>query len=317
MPETYTTSWQSVSNGDITTHDPQSLVPTDKQIRILSAEVQWEGITTSSTSPNYQTNTNRPSADISNYSSGFSQSLSTSFPSVPNGYNYFINTISANIHTNGSVNGVNYLYEIDGDRVIDGGSGTNGPIFSERTNYVGSDVTIIVSADSVDSASYLEIDAPVRTTGSKTTTTYDDTEDPRVTRDVLGESGGITLNDNERSTWYTLDSLDPNEEEFYHDINGSDEAYFRFRFEWEKTFPDALKQLRVYDVDDEAYKFVALADPSDPQLVSNAMRVSVNGTTYAVDVTDVDDPSAITSHRGSIPSDGTLAFREYDSISAQ
>ena len=317
MPETYTTSWQSVSNGDVTTHDPQSLVPTDKQIRILSAEVQWEGITTSSTSPNYQTNTNRPSADISNYSSGFSQSLSTSFPSVPNGYNYFINTISANIHTNGSVNGVNYLYEIDGDRVIDGGSGTNGPIFSERTNYVGSDVTIIVSADSVDFASYVEVKAPVRTKGSKTTTSTNKTTDPRVKRDVSGDANGITLNDNEQSNWYSLSGLAPNNEEFYHDIDGSETARFRFRFEWEKTIPDPQKQLRVYDADNDVYQLVALADPSDTRLVYDWLRVAVDGTVYAVDVVDTDNGSALQSHRLFHPTDGVVALRSYDTESAQ
>lgn len=62
MARTYTTQFFDVSDGDTTTHNPQELAPTTVAIRVLDAEIQWEGVTTSSTSTSTRSNTNSDTA---------------------------------------------------------------------------------------------------------------------------------------------------------------------------------------------------------------------------------------------------------------
>jgi len=62
MAQTYTTQFFDVSDGDTTTHNPQELAPTTAAIRVLDADIQWEGVTTSSTSTSTRSNTNSDTA---------------------------------------------------------------------------------------------------------------------------------------------------------------------------------------------------------------------------------------------------------------
>ncbi|OYR94047.1 hypothetical protein DJ71_02370 [Halorubrum sp. E3] len=194
------------------------------------------------------------------------------------------------------------MLDTDGDE--------SGEVYTTRTNHVGEDVTIIVSADNVDNASFVSITGKASTAGSSSSTTTHYTQDTRVTRDVLGESS-VTLTDGEVSNWYSLSGLDPDTEEFYHDIDGSGEARFRFRFGWERAYPDAIAELRIDDVDSETVHRVALADPGDNQLVHNSIRASVDGQALAVDVVPPSNDDAIDSHRFYHPVDGILCPRAF------
>lgn len=410
MAQTYTSQWFTVSNGDVTTLNPQSLVSTNKGIRILNAEIQWEGVEQTTESTTTETNTNTGSATATtdtttdyatHTNTGSTGSLG--IPSVPSGYSFNSGSYSASysITLTGDITAFvelddnqggyesgtfsnnsgtnNYSLSVSGSygsgaaggtlsvsdnvTITDDGGGTfNGGSFQDiSASTEGTDTTTTVDAEteyvsypsppsgytfdqhfykeekngveqdsgfvytnSVGETRSVTSNDPdntwtleMETLGEKTTTSIEDTKDPRVTRDVDGDSGSVTLDDGERSSWYSLSGLDPNREEFYHDIDGSGEARFRFRFDWEKIFPDVVKQLRVYDADSDATRLVALADPSDSQLKYNAIRghVSQAGQVLAVDVTDdPSDPSAISSHRLYHPVHGTLYPRYYDTV---
>jgi hypothetical protein len=322
VSQTYTSQWFSVSNGDITTHNPQSLVPTSKDIRILSAEIQWEGITTSEQTTNYSTNTDSGNRIIDSDDDTFSEAFNLPFPSVPSGYSFFNHAISAEVNiSDGSADNIEYTYSIDGNNVVDSqNDDINGPNYTTRVNQVGSNVDVIISSESVDSnASSITLDASASTQGSSTSTTYYDTQDPRVTRDVSGDSGSLTLNDGETSNWHSLSGLAPNSEEFYHDISGSGEARFRFRFDWEQAYPDPVNgTVGFYNASAGVWRECAVADPTDSLLEYNHVAVynDETGSWGALDVVDPSDDAAIESHQFYDPDIGWLAPREYSTTSS-
>jgi len=310
VAQTYTSQWFRISNGAITTHNPQSLVPTPADIRILSADIQWEGIETSKTTTS--TNTNSNSQDYTSISSTTTWSVNS--PSQPAGS---FEKAVAELNYAGPLpeTAVDLSIAFGGETTqttADAGQGAYLTITD--TSGIPSKADFSWSPNS-STSNTAEVYSSVTVYTSETTTTYYDTTDPRATRDVLGESGGITLTDGERSSWFALDSLEPDPEEFYHDIDGSGEARFRFRFDWEEKFPTALKQLRVYDADTDGIRTVALADPADSQLDYNAIRTAVGGTVYAIDVVDPSDPDAISSHRIQHPTHGTLCPRASGTVS--
>jgi hypothetical protein len=59
---TTTTQWFNVSNGDSTNHNSQLIVDSNSPIVINSAEIQWEGVSTSGSNTDYSRNTNSDSA---------------------------------------------------------------------------------------------------------------------------------------------------------------------------------------------------------------------------------------------------------------
>jgi len=150
MAQTYTTQFFDVSNGDTTTHNPQSLAPTTTDIKVLDAEIQWEGVTsssgntttssntnsdtataTTSTNRTTSTNTNSDSAtattststttkDNSNASgTSGTGTISASYPSVPSGTSFTQHEVVGSLG-NGDSNTVEvaYTYEdADGNNV--------------------------------------------------------------------------------------------------------------------------------------------------------------------------------------------------------
>lgn len=417
MAQTYTTQWFSITNGDITTHNPQSLAPTSKDIRVLTAEVQWEGVEETSTSTEYATNTNTATAQATEETvteiesanvgttilidPGKDELDTNTIPEEPSGYSFRdheiftgINTTTTPVDQESTVD-IEWNLNIEGDGIIESYSGTEtleGPNyvtslqtittdysgtasdgsaylstlqitnkgaetyefnFQTRTN--GKDSTTTVNSDSVtveypavpsgfsfnrhyyreekngslvdsgyiysnsvgESLSVTSNDTSVtrslelQTRGETTITNTENTESPRVTRDVSADPNIGTLADGTRSNWYSLSGLEANNEEIYHDIDGSREARFRFRFDYAVQYPDAVKELRVYDGDVDAVRRVALADPADSQLNYSAVRISLNNVTYAVDVVDPADSDAIASHRIYHPVHGTLCLRAF------
>lgn len=304
MAQTYTSQWFAVSNGDITTHNPQSLVPTGKDIRILDAEVQWEGVDTVTT----KTKSNSVS-DVDYFRFTGCANL-VSWPTMPSSDTSFISqTLSAN-------------GEFIPDTQTDSDSG-QGNIQSDPHDFV-SEIQVDNFSVSKSFGSYAEGTVTACPGGGSfasgvnctATTKYEltlHTTDPRVTRDVTGESN-TTLSDSKTSDWYSLSGLAPDSEEFYHDIDGSGKARFRFRFDWERAYPDAIAELRIDDVDFEITHRVALADPGDNQLVHNSIRVSVDGQVLAVDVVPPSDDDAIDSHRLHHPVDGILCPRAFGTV---
>lgn len=300
-----------VSNGDITVENPQSLAPTSKDIIINSAEIRWQGVSTTSSSDDFQDRADARFRNVANFNNGFSEAFSLNFPSVPSGFSFFNHRIEGQIRDALSTTGENFNFSINGNQVQD----SSNTVFFSDTNQVGADVTIIISADSVTGSS-LELEARVETTGVRTITNTKKTKNPRVTRDVSADTGSLTLNDGELSSYIPLSGLDPNTEEFFHDIDGSGEAKFQFRFDFERAFPDAVKELRIFDADAGEIRRVALADPSDPQLVHNSVRVysATANQILSIDVVDPSDPDAVSSHRIYHPVDGILSPRAFGTV---
>lgn len=154
MAGTYTTSWQSVSNGEQTTHNPKSLVG-DEYIEITSAQVQWEGIetTTEETDYTYSTNNNSDTATAttstssgsnSNSTSTDSKYASTSFPDIPSGATFDSHDLRYAV-INGSSNektvSIDYS-DVSGTQqntslTISGSSTKYIGAFSTTSNYIG------------------------------------------------------------------------------------------------------------------------------------------------------------------------------------
>jgi hypothetical protein len=307
VTQTYTTQWFNVAKGDITTHDPQKLVSTSSEIRVLSSEVQWEGINGASQDSITESNTTSgKDAELNG-----ENSLEATFPTLPSGYRFDGHEIilrgKSDFGESDTLDWVlSQTYSDSGTVTVGGGTYSEFYTTTLNSNYVGQTEGFGVTSFSSPDPAYVAME--LRTYG-----VVEKTKDPRVTRDVLGESGGVTLNDGEQSVWFTLDDLEANNEEFYHDIDGSDEARFRFRFDWDYAYPEALRQLRIYDANLDSIHKVALADPSDSLLDYNHVRVSEGDTTYAVDVVDASDPDAI-SWMKIQTHEGVLSPRAFETV---
>lgn len=474
MANTYTTSWFSVSNGDSTTHNPGSLVSTNRAIEILSAQIQWEGEQTSSTScsTNYDINTNSVTAQATTDSTTVTDSDSATatrsydnssdsntaedadgisklatFPDVPSGSTFSDVGLSITIDASASNSDVNVDYaDLDGNIVNETmPAGTSGDIYSKSTtidhtgenrslfienlrddyvkgtitatttwydttnktayataqslpsgynfgyinvkkyengslvsnnnysdsSYVGDtffitstdhDVTVEVVIDTngsntnsdTASTSYPSVpngysfsrhyyreekngnrqdydyiysnkvgnsrsvtsydpdntwDLKMQTQGEDTNcnTAYYDTQDPSVSGDVSGSYNG-TLNNGETSSWQTLSGLTAGDNTFDHSISQSNEAQFRFEFDWQYEVPTALAVYRVV-INGTTYD-VAMADPSDSSLEYDCYRAQVDGEgILALDVVSPSDANAIPAYVYH-PTYGKLALRE-------
>lgn len=477
MVGTYTSNWIRISDGDVTTHNPQELVSTDGDIAITSAQIRWEGIETTGSDTTYLSNSNYDSAtatvstdtasnensdsatatestSTSTDSSSYDDySSSASFPTVSSDFDHHTLTYSISNSSSSSITvtvdedgigGTTYerTYTVDANSTkevtnesttidyqgqtrtiqdIDGGSDITVQVTAETHTYTVNDKTATATYPAVptgytfdhhvetfsdstggsssstyttnkvgDEVTYTSTDPDVTVTvtletygtdetiindtaqaqypsvpngysfnrhhhqewydgsevvddyiytnsvgdfesrtstdpnelaevelttrGEDTTTTTYYTEDPNVTLDVSGDSGTVTLTDGETSSWYTLSGLDPNVEEFDHNISGSGEAYFRFEFTWEEIYPTAQKQLRIYDADQNAIHKIAIADLNDDALNYDVVQTSYNGTVYAVDVVDSSHSDALGWTSIYDGTHGELSLRAYETI---
>ena len=141
-------------------------------------------------------------------------------------------------------------------------------------------------------------------------TTYS-TTDPFVTRDVDGAYTG-EVTDGTWTAWQSLSGLVEGVNEFYHNISGSNEANFEFRYDWEYRHPESVGgSLSIGSRDGTQIHRVALADTSSSRLDYNHVRVLVGGTVYAVDVVDPTDENAIEWFRIGTPNYGIVCPRAY------
>jgi hypothetical protein len=142
MPETYTSAWQFIQDGDTTSADPQALVATDSPITVLNAEIQWEGSQTSeeTTTTDYSTNTNTTTAEATTSTTSGSDSntdtqfggtvASVTFPSVPAGATFDYHRLKVNGDASNYDGSLTVTYE-----PIDGGTEQTNDISGSETAY--------------------------------------------------------------------------------------------------------------------------------------------------------------------------------------
>jgi hypothetical protein len=310
VSQTYTSDTLRVSHGEITSHT------TPSDINVLSAQARWQGIDVTETETNKHTRVN-----ISNiYDITGTQETDITWPDTYNDEDYQYNE-AMNYMSQGDKDASNEMefwawWEYD--------SSTDDKSTADYHAHQTSDVLKFtsLSKDLRTKTGHARIEVingewwienEFQTHYETTTSTTYHTKDPYVTRDVDASYSG-TLSDGEWSTWQTMTGFVEGTNEFYHNISGSNEAYFEFEYTYEEVYPTVQKQFRLYDVDQNAIHTVALADPSDSQLDYNHHRYALNGTVYALDVVDPSDESAINWVKWYHPTHGEYCPRAYDTI---
>jgi len=204
-----------------------------------------------------------------------SRTASTSYPSVPNGYSF-------DRHREEKSNGTdNFHYD----------------------NRVG-------QSESITSFSTSDTVSVRLTTRGKDTSTVTDTfntENPSVSGDAFASYSG-TLNDGEWSPWVQLSGFTEGQNSLTQDINGSFDADFELRYEWQFTVPDTLAEHR-FVINGTTY-VTALADPTDEAVQYDFYRTYIDGEgIVCYDVVDVDDADA-SPYRIYHPTHGVKALRD-------
>lgn len=337
MVNTYTSGWQTVDRGDVTTHNPQSSVSTSDEISVVSAEVQWEGINGSK-----QTKTEDSSSPWGPYTT--SKSPSATSPYTFENHDDDPNITGDEVETKIELTITNTgNHDRSFEAFYDHNNSGSWTEFTETdftptilspnesitmgqtetrsiggTYYHPPDVEFKINQGSANDAPNenvpMDIEASVTYTSYEYTTTTTYTTDPRVTRDVTGESGGITLDDGEQSQWYTLSGLTADDEEFYHSIDGSKTARFRFRFDWETVYPTPSHgMVGFYDSSADAWHEVIVATPTDANLQHNHITIynASEDSWGALDVVDVSNDLALEQYAFYDSDAGWLAPRKY------
>jgi len=206
MPQTYTTQFFDVSDGDTTTHNPQSLAPTTADIQILNAEILWEGVATSSTSTSTRSNTNSDTATAtrstnrttrsntnsdtatatsttttkSNSNSGSDSGTdglaSATYPSVPSGASFTKHELEVTVaNFADTIKDIEYAYT-DSNFNTENGSTTLDPNepktvvdFATSTNFVGETPSFTVTSVSGGNADQITYGIDSFTKGEETT----------------------------------------------------------------------------------------------------------------------------------------------------
>lgn len=194
MVETYTTQWFTVTGGDSTTHNPQSLVATAAPIVVLDAEIRWEGIesTEEVTETEYATSTNTTSAtavsfEDTEYNSAVGTegtdggSVTETIPSEPSGYDfeYIHISYSYSFDTPDVASGV----EVDITYTDENGDSSTVRVSSDDadlagtigkwdnyspggSSYIGTDMTISFDVVSGDPAEFNQVKVSIQTYGT-------------------------------------------------------------------------------------------------------------------------------------------------------
>ena len=188
-----------------------------------------------------------------------SRTASTSFPSVPNGYNFYR-------HREEKSNGTNDYH------------------YSNKVGYGRS-----ITSNSTNNQVWVRL----KTRGKKTTssTSYYDTRDPSVSGNASASYNG-TISDGNWTSWTSVSGFSPGSNTLNHSISESNKADFQIRYEWEYDVPTAVQTANI-SINGTTYS-VALADMADPALVYDFYRTftPTNGT-LAFDVVDPNDPDSI------------------------
>lgn len=148
------------------------------------------------------------------------------------------------------------------------------------------------------------------TTRGKDTSTVTDTfktENPSVSGDASASYSG-TLNDGEWSPWIQLSGFTEGQNSLTQDIDGSFDADFELRYEWQFTVPDTLAEHR-FVINGTTY-VTALADPTDEAVQYDFYRTYIaDEGIVCYDVVDVDDADA-SPYRIYHPTYGVKALRD-------
>lgn len=128
---------------------------------------------------------------------------------------------------------------------------------------------------------------------------------------------GTTLSDNELSSWVSLSGITRTQQTFTHEIGGTGQAEFRWRFTWEFDTPQPRNGTTgFYDDSAGVWREAAVANPDDESLEYNHITIYNNseGEWGALDVVDVTNENAIESHQFYDEDAGWLAPREFDTV---
>lgn len=252
--DTVTRSYPSVPNG-YSFHKHEKIIDGNKTTYYSNKVGQSVSVT--STNPNdtkYLTLKTYGKKTVTN-----SRTASTSFPSVPNGYNF-------SRHREEKSNGTNdYHY----------------------SNKVGHSRSI--TSNSPNDTVWVRL----KTRGRKTTssTSYYDTRDPSVSGNASASYNG-TISDGNWSSWTSVSGFSPGSNTLNHSISESNKADFQIRYEWEYGYPTAIETKQI-KINNTIYN-VVLADPSDPALTQNFFQTgSSSGDILSFDIVDPSDPNAI------------------------
>jgi hypothetical protein len=336
VSHTYTSNTLNVTDGEITEHDTSK----DDDINILSAECRWHGVETSesvpaSSSDERSYNDNAFAYYQDNEDIWFSEQT----PSLTGNEQtfdktaYFINWENLGIDVDHYEADVELEVYDNNDNLVDSKTGTvdfAGAKVSDTPASFNSYPPVKIEYTTFHPDYYVrgrfwDNSSPsTKGSGSESAnlqvgvinyyTEVSHTVDPFVTRDVDGSYSG-NIDGGTWSPWVTLNGLAANENnEFYHNISGSNEADYEFTYDWDYQFPTAQKQFRLYDEDQNTIHKVALADPSDSLLNYNHHRYALNGTVYALDVVDPSDENAIDWVKWYHPTHGEYCPRAYDTI---
>jgi len=197
MANTYTTSWFSVSNGDSTTHNPGSLVSTNRPIEVLSAQIQWEGEQTSSTSCNtdYSYNTNSASATASTDTAGNTNSGSATATQTSDSF-----TDSNTAQDSDSISSVATFPDVP-----------SGSTFEEVKLTVTIDATV---ANTDVNVTYADINGNIQST-TVSAGNYSTVYVSNTTTDYTGENRSLSIEDHPdyvdgtidaKTTWSSIES---------------------------------------------------------------------------------------------------------------
>lgn len=270
MP-TYTTSWEAVSDGQSNVYNTDTLTGEDTT-NIHNAEVQWEGVSTTSEETTTYSNSNAVT-----YTSG-GDSISVSYPSNGNP-----------VRARGTVetsSGSNSYDNADAD--LDNGEDINSYTFdiNPPTDYGFTNSIVFGTPSSASVTLYAgnnTYDIIVTAESEETSTVTKKTETPSVGGDVSA-SGPTSLNDGDTSSWYALSGLSAGvDETFNFSINGSNEARFRFRFDYDP--PTASPTYGTYSVQyGGTWYEIAIADPTDSQLQTDEVQIYSNGSWGVLDL---------------------------------
>jgi len=148
------------------------------------------------------------------------------------------------------------------------------------------------------------------TTRGKDTSTVTDTfktENPSVSGDASASYAG-TLNDGEWSPWIQLSGFTEGQNSLTQDIDGSYDADFELRYEWQFTVPDTLAEHK-FVINGTTY-VTALADPTDEAVQYDFYRTYIaDEGVVCYDVVDTDDADA-SPYRIYHPTHGVKALRD-------
>jgi len=299
MAETYTSGWESVREGEQTSFD----VPDTYTLVSNELEVRWRGDSEQRTNTGLHRNNTRTSFR----GEGNSVTRTLDWQSVSDGQTLEYKTFDYSAEGPKDGNEYEARWDVDG-----GGSGSNqfsdvirDPDRTEDVPDKASSLTITIELKN----GYGGTDVYVETNTWYSAQHTVETQDPKVTlNNGNSASEGGTLSDGNVTPWKSISGLSDGTNVFDHDIDGSNDADFQFRYDY-LAAPVPVGYAESGD-GSGGTQLLPLADTDSPALVNTEGRVGQsNGTVAAADLVATDHPNA-TNVRVGLPDGTVLAWRE-------